>query len=309
MIQPRFNLTTQKAKENWAEMVLEPLDQGYGQTLGNALRRVLLSSLEGAAITAVKIDGVQHQFSTLSGLREDIVELILNLKQVRFQYAGEEPTTARLKARGRLKVTAGMMETPANLTIVNPDLVVAELTDAKADLGVDLTIERGFGYSLAEERKTTTVGIIPVDALFTPVTRVAYRVEATRVGRRTDFDKLILEVWTDGTITPVEAVKEAAKILVGHFRQVFDPVKVVAEMEKVEEVVGLAEVDHLTVEELELPTRIANALRKGGYKTVKDLRKASKNDLKKIKNLGDKSVKMVLKALKKKGIELTSNET
>lgn len=305
MIKPRFTVAAQKEEASYAQLVIEPLDQGYGHTLGNALRRVLLSSLEGAAITSVTISGVRHQFSTLADLQEDIVELILNLKQVRLSYQGEEPVTASLKATGKTKVNAGMIKVPATVKIANPDLTLANLTDSKARLEVELTIERGVGYSLAEERKSATVGVIPIDALFSPVTRVAYRVEATRVGRRTDFDRLILEVWTDGTVTPGVTVEEAARILVNHFQQIVEPTAVIEEVKTPELMVATVEVDHLTVEELDLPTRIANALRKGGYKTVKDLRQAAEGELGKVKNLGEKSVKLVIKALKKKGVELS----
>ena len=305
MIQPSFAVTAQKEEKNYAQLVMEPLERGYGHTLGNALRRVLLSSLPGTAITSVKIAGVQHQFSTLDGLEQDIVELILNLKQVRFRYDGEEPVTARLVAKGATKVCAGDIEVPATVEIVNPKLNLAELTDAKAKLDVELTIEKGLGYSMAEERESTTVGVIPVDALFSPVTRVAYDVEATRVGRRTDFDKLILEVWTDDTIEPQEAIKAAAQVLVVHFQQVVNPVAA-PEVSVTSTMVGAAipELYKLTVEELELPTRISNALRKGKFKTVKDLAEASVADLKQVKNLGEKSVEAVVNLLKKKGIEI-----
>ncbi len=304
MIKAYFTVTALKEESDYAQLVLEPLEQGYGHTLGNSLRRVLLSSLGGAAITAVKMEGVQHQFSTLEGLEQDVVELILNLKQVRFAYSGDEPVTAHLRASGKTTVTAGDIDLPANVKVANPTFKLATLTDTKARLDVELTIERGSGYSLAEERKSTILGVMPIDATFTPVVRVAYRVEATRVGRRTDFDRLILEIWTDGTIAPREALDEAAKILVDHFRQIFEPVVVEASEEPAEETTVVGEVYRLTVEELDLPTRIANALRKGGFKTVKDLATASPATLQQVKNLGEKSAKVVLKALKKKGIDL-----
>ena len=305
MIQHTFGVSLGKGDKNYAQLVMEPLEQGYGHTLGNALRRVLLSSLPGAAITAVKIAGVRHQFSTLEGLEEDIVELILNLKQVRFHYEGEEPVTAKLKVNGAKTVRAADIEVPATVKIVNQDLKLADLTDSRAKLEAEVTIERGMGYSMAEDRQSTTVGVIPMDALFSPVTKIAYKVEATRVGRRTDFDKLIMEVWTDGTIEPQKAVNQAAQILVAHFKQIFEPVKVaLAEVTTLPMMGEMPELYRLTVEELELPTRIANALRKGGYKTVKDLAAGTVAQLKQVKNLGEKSVESVVKLLKKKGIDI-----
>lgn len=305
MVKATFTVTAAKETGNYVQLILEPLEQGYGQTLGNALRRVLLSSLGGTAITSVKIEGVQHQFSTLVGMEQDIVEFILNLKQVRFHYTADAPVTAKIKVTGKTTVTAANIKGPANLTVVNKELVLVELTEPKAKLEAELTIERGFGYSLAEERHSTTLGVIPIDALFTPITRVAYKVEATRVGRRTDFDRLLLEIWTDGTLTPREALDEAAKILVDHFRQIFEPV-----IEEPTEVVATSsltpEVYRLTVEELDLPTRIANALRKSGYKTVKDLTSTTTAVLKQVKNLGEKSVELVVKALTKKGVQLSA---
>lgn len=306
MIQPKFTTTLLKQDKNYAELAMEPLEQGYGHTLGNALRRVLLSSLPGAAVTSVKIGGIRHQFATLEGLEQDIVELILNLKQVRLRYEGVEPVTARIKMSGAGTIRAADIEAPATVQIVNPDLELAELTEAKAKLEAELTIEGGTGYSMAEERQSTTIGVIPMDALFSPVTRVAYKVEATRVGRRTDFDKLVLQVWTDGTIEPQEAVNQAAQILVAHFKQVYDPVVIDQPQAAPVTASGvMPELYRLTVEELDLPTRIANALRKGGYKTVKDLAEATVAQLKQVKNLGEKSVESVVALLAKKGIDIS----
>lgn len=306
MIQPKFTTALLKQDKDYAELVMEPLEQGYGHTLGNALRRVLLSSLPGAAVTSVKIEGIRHQFATLEGLEQDIVELILNLKQIRLRYEGVEPVTARIKMSGVGTIRAADIEAPATVQIVNPDLKLAELTETRAKLEAELTIEGGTGYSMAEERQSTTIGVIPMDALFSPVTRVAYKVEATRVGRRTDFDKLILQVWTDGTVGPQEAVNQAAQILVAHFKQIYDPVVIDQSQATPAATSGvMPELYRLTVEELDLPTRIANALRKGGYKTVKDLAEATVAQLKQVKNLGEKSVESVMALLAKKGIEIS----
>lgn len=302
MLGPVFSIKPKKETADYGEFIIEPLEQGYGHTLGNALRRVLLSSLPGAAVTQVKITGVRHQFSSLEGLKEDIVELILNIKQIRLKYQGEKPAKVRLEAKGQGEVKAGDIKTPAGVEIVNPDLVLAKLADKKSSLKVEMVVESGFGYLPAEERKSGKIGIIPVDASFSPVKRVNYHIEATRVGRRTDLDRLILEITTDKTISPGDALKESAKILAGFFNQAFEPKEVVIEEEKKEELPS--EVLRLTVEELNLPTRIANALRKGGYKTVGDLTAAVAADVAKVKNLGEKSVKIIQAALAEKEVGL-----
>ncbi len=305
MNQPTFTLKVDAEKQGFATLEFEPLDRGYGQTLGNALRRVLLSSLPGSAITKVKIDGITHQFTTLEGMSEDIVEFILNVKQVRVASTSDEPVTMTLNVKGPKDVTAGMIEADPAVTIVNPDLVLATLS-AKSSLSVEFTVEAGMGYSLAEERKGGAIGVIPVDALFSPIEKVSFRVEATRVGRRTDFDKLIMDVWTNGTVSAKEAVETAAKILVAQFTQVFNPVIVVTDETVVLPTYSKQdEVMRLTVEELDLPTRIANALRKGGYKTVADLVNAKKADIAKVKNLGGKSIEIVEEAVGKKGLALS----
>lgn len=303
MTQPTFTVTDEDKKSGYATLVLEPLEQGFGNTLGNALRRVLLSSLPGFAITSVKVKGVNHQFTTLDGLREDIVELILNLKQVRLKSTANSAVTLTLTAKGRGEVTAGQIETAAGVTVVNPELVIASLDD-KTTLEVEMTAEPGMGYSMAVDRKSSVVGVIPVDALFSPVVKVAYNIEATRVGRRTDYDKLNLQVWTDKTIDPKVALDEAAKILVAQFKQIYNPV-----VAQEGDVVGVPAVQsddvlRLTVEELDLPTRIANALRKAGYKTVTELSQATKGEIAKVKNLGEKSVGTVEEALNAKGMSL-----
>jgi len=303
MIQPSFKTTATDTKDNYARIELEPLEQGYGHTLGNALRRVLLTSLEGAAITQIKIKGVRHQFTTLEGLSEDIIELILGLKQIRLSYSGDEPVTLKLSSKGTKIVTVKDIKTPPTVKIANPKLKLATLSN-KAALEAELQVESGTGYSMAEERKTQILGEIPIDALFTPVTKVSYKVESTRVGRRTDYDKLIIDIYTDGTITPQEALNKAAKILVTYFKQIYEPVVVEQPLEATSQFEQPDETMLLTVEELDLPTRIANALRKGGYKTVKDLVEAKPQDIAKVKNLGEKSVKTIASALKKKDVKL-----
>lgn len=302
MINSIFAVKAKKETADYGKFIIEPLEQGYGHTLGNALRRVLLTSLPGAAVTQVKIAGVRHQFSTLEGLKEDMIELILNIKQIRFKYKGEKPAKIKLDAQGPGEVKAGDIKTPAEVKIVNPEHVLGILADEKSKLKVEMVVEKGFGYLPAEERKSETLGVILVDASFSPIKRVNYKVEAMRVGRRTDLDRLILELTTDKTISPSEALKEAAGILVACFGQIVEPKEVPIEEEKEEELPS--EVLRLTVEELNLPTRIANALRKGGYETVKDLTTASALDVAKVKNLGEKSIKVIKAALAEKEVGL-----
>jgi DNA-directed RNA polymerase subunit alpha len=304
MIEPNFTVTVAEENKDYAKLVLEPLTQGYGHTVGNALRRVLLASLPGAAITSIKIKGVNHQFTTLNGMSEDIVELVLNIKSLRIRLDGVSSATLRLEATGPGEVKASQIELPVGVTISNPDTVICHLADSKNSLNMEMMVETGWGYSTAEERKSNAVGVIPVDAFFSPIKRVNPKVESTRVGRRTDFDKLILEIWTDETMSAKLALEEAAKILVNHFRQIYDPVLTASSDSAISSDPLVNEVMKLTVEELNLPTRIANALRKGGYKTVADLSKATKDDVAKVKNLGERSVSLVTDALKQKGISL-----
>lgn len=300
MIKPSFKIKTLEEKKDYGRFVIEPLQQSFGHTLGNALRRCLLITIPGAAVTKVKIEGVRHQFSTLEGMKEDIVELILNIKQIMVIYKDNKEVKLRLRAKGPKEVKAGDITTPAEVEIVNKELQLAKLADKNTKLDVDLWVNSGYGYSLAEERKTSTLGVMPVDATFSPVTRINYKVEATRVGRRTDFDKLILEIWTNGTIKPKDSLVKAAEILVSFFKQIYSPA--VDKKEKKENLVVENESLKLTVEELNLPTRVANALRKGGYETVKDLNLATKEEVSKVKNLGAKSVDVVAKKLKQKGV-------
>lgn len=301
MLTPAFTVTAGKEEADSATFVIEPLEKGYGHTIGNALRRAMLDSLPGAAITQVKIKGIRHQFTTLKGMSEDIVEFILNLKRIRIRYDGEEPQTLHLSAQGQGEMKASQIKTPATVTIVNKQLVLGTLADKKSSMDAEMIVERGVGYSPVEERKVEQLGVIPVDALFTPIRRVAYHVETTRVGRKTDLDRLIIEMETNGTIKPREALEESAKLLSAYFKQVHEPKPKKAVEPKAEDLME-SEVYKLTVEELDLPTRIANALRKGGYKTVQDLAKTTEAEITQVKNLGDKSVGLVKKALKKKGV-------
>ncbi|MEK7472655.1 MAG: DNA-directed RNA polymerase subunit alpha [Patescibacteria group bacterium] len=300
MSQPIFEIIEEKKEKNYSVLAITPLEQGYGFTLGNSLRRVLLTSLPGAAITSVKIAGVNHQFSSLSGMKEDVVEFVLNLKKVRLSYKGEKAVNATLKVTTAGEVKAVDIKLPAGVEISNPELVLAVLNKG-AKLDADIIIESGSGYIPADTRSSTEVGMIPLDASFSPIVRVNYKVEETRVGRLTNFDKLTLEVWTDGTIKVREAVVQAADILVNYFSQIIKPIKVEKKKEEIE-VSDLGLVGKLSVEEIGLPTRVANALAKAGFETVELLVKADKAELVKVRNLGEKSLKIISAALGEKGV-------
>jgi DNA-directed RNA polymerase subunit alpha len=302
MLVPKFKIKTEKKSQNYGLFSLEPLEEGYGHTLGNALRRVLLSSLPGHAISLIKIKGVKHQFSTLKGLKEDVVEFILNLKQIRIKSSQTKKTKVTLSATGPGEITAGKIKTPAQIEIVNPDLVLGHLADKKSKIEMEMYIEGGLGYSPAEERPSSTIGEIPIDCIFSSVIRVNYKVEATRVGRMTNFDKLILEIWTDGTKDPKEALLEASRILSSFFSQIYKPRKIKELEVAVKEPVN--QNLELTIEELGFPTRIVNSLKKANYQTVKDLVASSIKEIQKVKNLGTKSVKIIEASLKDKNISL-----
>lgn len=304
MIEPNFVVKTEVEKSDYGKFVIEPLDHGYGHTLGNSLRRVLLTSLKGAAVTKVKIDGVKHQFSTLVGLKEDIVQFILNIKKIRFRLHTDKPTVVTLSVKGPRKITAGDIES-TDLEVINKDLYLGELTTNRAKLTLELTVEPGIGYVTTEEFEgKKEVGTIIIDAVFSPVTRVNYKVEATRVGRMTNLDKLILDIWTDGAVAPFEALKQAAKILVSYFLQIYEPKAKPSEGVAVSPTIS-EEILKMTLEELDLPTRIVNALHNGGIDTVGQLLGTPKKELYKIKNLGTKSVSTIENILREKGIALT----
>lgn len=304
MIEPLFQISKEEETAEYGRFVLEPLASGFGHTLGTALRRVLLTALAGAAVTRVKIAGVRHQFTTLTGLKEDIVELILNIKQLRLSYEGDKPVTLKLEANGPGEIKAKNIKTPAGVKIANPELVIASLADKKAKLKVEMTVEKGCGYVPFEEIKTEgEIGLVPVDALFSPVRRVNYQVVATRVGRMTNLDKLILEIWTDATVKPGQVLKKAAALLVEYFQQVAEPKKpVVKSRQKEEEIPG--ELSRLSVEELSLPVRVANTLIRAKLLTVADLVGSGRKKVSRVKNLGAKSLTIVEAALAEKGLSL-----
>jgi DNA-directed RNA polymerase subunit alpha len=299
--EPIFEIKKEGKKGNYGKFVISPLAQGYGNTLGNSLRRVLLSDLPGAAITSVRITGVKHQFSTLKGMKQDIVEFILNLKKVRFTYDSDKPINATLSVKGPGEVKAKDIKVPANIQIANPEMVLA-LLNKGSKLDAKMKIESGVGYQPVGESAKKRIGLIPLDASFSPVTRVNYKIEETRVGRLTNYDKLILEIWTDGTMKPADSLKKAAEILIIYFNQIVSPKKTKKKVEKVDDGIGM--VGNLSVEEIALPTRVANALVKAGYETVEKLVKAKREDLVKVRNLGEKSIKIIDVALAEKGVRL-----
>lgn len=300
MNEPMFEIKEEEKGTNYAKFVISPLEQGYGLTVGNSLRRVLLSSLSGIAVTSVRIAGVKHQFSTLSGMKEDIVEFVLNLKKVRFAGDTDKPVKATISVSGEGEFTAKDIKVGGGLTVANPELVLGTLSKG-SKMEAEITVEKGVGYSPAEERSADSIGLIPVDASFSPVKRVSYKIEETRVGRLTNYDKLIMDIWTDGTVDAGDALTESAKILLSYFGQIVNPKK--TEKATIEKKDDLGLVGRLSVEEVGLPTRVANALIKAGFETVDQLAYAKKEDLVKVRNLGEKSLKIIAAALGTKGVE------
>jgi DNA-directed RNA polymerase subunit alpha len=307
-------ITHEEVNENRGVFAIEPLDRGFGYTFGNSLRRVLLSSLEGAAVTSVKIEGVAHEFTTLPGVREDVTDIILNLKQLVCILHGESPEVeVRLTKRGEGVVTASDIEAPADLEILNPDLEIANLS-SKGRLEVTLTIGRGRGYVPAEGNRgqAHTIGVIPVDSMFSPINRVAYDVESARVGQRTDYDKLILDVTTNGSIDPKDAIAQGAEILI---RQL----AIFTDLERIE---GFGESQHVDgpgdaaiipnaggmenfpIEELELGVRSYNCLKRVGIETIGDLVTKTESELAAIPNFGKKSIEEVKETLSQHGLTL-----
>ena len=296
----KFNVKTVKSDSNYGKFELSPLVGGFGHTLGNSLRRVLLITVPGAAITRIRIDGANHLFTTLPGVKEDLVDVSLNLKKIKFNYTKNEPIVLTLDKKGPGVVTAGDIADSDLCKVANPEQIIATLSDNKSSLKMSLTVERGVGYTLAKEQKTDIVGEIILDAAFTPVIKTNYAVEPTRLGKKSNFDKLTMEIWTDGSIDPLVALKLAAKDLINSFSQIADP------KEFEEEVITLlaSPASHgsdISVEEIELPLRVTNALKKAGYPTIDALIKAGRLDVSKAKNVGEKSLKVIDAWLKERG--------
>ena len=292
--------------DGYGKFVIEPLERGFGITLGNALRRTLLSSLQGASITAVRIDGVLHEFSTLPGVIEDVTEIILNLKQVRMKLHGDGPKRGTFETKGKGEVRAGDLQVDAEVEILNPEFHIASL-NRDGDLRMEVEINDGRGYVSADQHSQTDrpIGVIPIDSLFSPVTRVNYTVEATRLGQRTDYDKLTLEVWTDRSILPADAVAWAAKILRDHFSLfIHFEEAIVEEVEEEvdEEVMRVRKLLDKSVEELELSVRSSNCLRAAEIKSIGDLVQKSEPEMLKYRNFGRKSLKEIQDILGEMGL-------
>ncbi len=298
--------------DTYGRFTLEPLERGFGTTVGNSLRRVLLSSLPGYAITSVKIDGVLHEFSTIPGVKEDVTEIVLNLKGVILKINGEGSKTVYIEASGEGEVTAGDIKGDSELEIFNPEHHIASL-DKNAKLSMELTVDIGRGYVSAERNKAELqppIGVIAIDSIYTPVLKVNYTVENTRVGQRIDFDKLTLEVWTNGTISAKEAVSLGAKILNDHLKLFID----LSENEFMADVLvekddnSREKVLEMTIEELDLSVRSFNCLKRAGINTVEDLTNKSEDDMMKVRNLGKKSLDEVVAKLDSLGFALRKED-
>ena len=313
---PKIEIAEISDDNRYGKFICEPLERGYGTTFGNSLRRMLLSSLEGAAVTSIRIDGVLHEFSTIPGVRDDVTNIVLNLKQLCLKMEGNEPKVIRIDAEGEKDVTAADIICDADIEVLNPDLHIATLNE-DGKLKIEMTVERGRGYVPADKNKKPddTIGVIPIDSIFSPVQRVNYTVQDTRVGNVTDYDKLILEVWTDGSMRPEEAVSKAAGILVMHLK-LFQNMDGIPEEEEVEETTFPEEEEDtsskvldMTIEDLDLSVRSFNCLKRANINTVADLTAKTEDDMMKVRNLGRKSLEEVKKKLEDLGLSLMeSNE-
>ncbi|MBU1117693.1 DNA-directed RNA polymerase subunit alpha [Patescibacteria group bacterium] len=296
----RFHIKTIKETATYGKFELSPLVGGLGHTLGNSIRRILLITIPGAAITRIRIDGVTHLFTTLPGVKEDLVEVSLNLKKVKFTYKNEDPTTLVLEKTGKGVVTAGDIADSVTCKVANPDQVIATLTTDKAHLKIEMTVERGVGYTLAREQKSEVVGEIILDTTFTPVLKANYSVEPTRLGKKSNYDKLTMEVWTDGSVEPLVAFKTASKDLINALNQIVDTREFEDEVITLDSM-PVNQLTEISVEEIELPLRVTNALKKASYPNIDTLIKAGRADVSKAKNVGEKSLKIIDSWLKEKG--------
>ena len=295
----------------YGKFVVEPLERGYGTTLGNALRRILLSSLPGAAVTSIKIDGILHEFSTIPGVKEDVTEIILNLKKLAVRLDGESTKRAIINAVGPKEVTAADIIGDSDMEIFNPDLHIATLEE-NATLVMEINLARGRGYVPAEQNKTesTPISVIPVDSIYTPVRKVNFTVENTRVGQVTDYDRLVLEIWTDGSITPEEGVSIGANIMQEHLNlfiqltDATDGLEIMVEKEEDQKEKAL----EMTIEELELSVRSFNCLKRAAINTVEELTQKTEDDMMKVRNLGKKSLDEVKAKLEELGLGLKPSD-
>ena len=308
---PKIECIEMSEDYTFGKFVVEPLERGYGTTLGNSLRRVLISSLPGVAVTSIKIDGVLHEFSTIPGVAEDVTEIILNIKNLALKMHGENTKIIKIDAQGEKEIKASDIICDADVEIINKDLHIASLDEGHR-LYMEMTVEMGRGYQTSEKNKQPgqPIGIIPIDSIFTPVRKVNYLVENTRVGQVTDFDKLVLEVWTDGTIKPDEAISFGAKILSEHLKLFITLTEHVGNVEiMVEKEEDKKEkVLEMTIEELDLSVRSFNCLKRAGINTVEELTQRTEEDMMKVRNLGKKSLEEVQQKLEALGLSLKTSE-
>ena len=310
---PRIETAELTEDGKYGRFVVEPLERGFGNTLGNSLRRVLLSSLEGCAVTSVKIDGVLHEFSTIPGVKEDVTEIVLNLKSLVAKLHETSPKTVEISAEGPCVVTAGDIKCDSEVEILNPDLHIATLGE-DAKLNMEITVDRGRGYIPAERNKqlsgNNVIGVLPIDSIYTPVLKVNYTVDNTRVGQITDYDKLTLDVWTNGVINAQEAVSLAAKVLTEHlnlFVNLSDKASS-AEVMVEKDDKGKEKILEMTIEDLDLSVRSFNCLKRAGINTVEDLINKSEEDMMKVRDLGRKSLEEVIQKLNSLGFSLQKED-
>lgn len=308
---PRIEICEISEDNRYGKFIVEPLERGYGITVGNALRRILLSSLPGVAVTSIKIDGVLHEFSTIPGVKEDVTEIMLALKELSAEIDGEGSRTLKIEAQGEGVVTGKDIICPPDVEILSKDLRIATL-DTNAKFNMEINIDKGRGYVPAENNKTENmpIGVIPVDSIYTPVEKVSYKVENTRVGQITDYDKLIFEVWTNGSINPQEGISLGAKILVEHLNLFINLTEHVGNVEiMVEKEEDKKEkVLEMTIEELDLSVRSYNCLKRAGINSVEELSSKSEEDMMKVRNLGKKSLEEVIQKLEELELGLKPSE-
>ena len=307
------NIHKVEETDSYGKFVVEPLERGYGTTLGNSLRRVLLASLPGAAITSIQIDGVLHEFSTVEGVTEDVTQIILNLKKVSLKLDSEEQKDLEIDVKGPAEVTAGDIQGDGEVEVLNPDLYIATVADG-AELHIKMTADKGRGYLSANDNKARmddlAIGVLPIDSIYTPIERVNYTVENARVGQRNDYDKLTLDVWTDGSLTPTEAVSLGAKILTEHLAMF---VNLTEEAQNAQVMVEKEEKKkkkmlEMTIEELDLSVRSYNCLKRAGINTVKELTDRTEADMMKVRNLGQKSLEEIKLKLNDLGVSFRQDD-
>lgn len=308
------HITATESEQNYASYDIEPLESGYGMTLGNSLRRVLLSSLSGAAVTSIKIDGVQHEFQDVPGVKEDVTDIVLNVKKLRLRSFSDRPVTMRIEVQGEREVTGADIQAPSTIEIVNPEVHICTVDDANARFEMELVVEAGKGYVPAESKEDQPIGQIPVDAIFTPVQKVNYTVEHTRVGQMTNYDKILLQIWTDGTMTPDEAIRQASHILVSHFKMIADYNDTTTIEPDYRAIPAGATPGGMTahpipqkiydtpIEELDLSVRAYNCLKRSNITKVGQVLTMSRDDLLAVRNFGEKSLNELAEKLQQRNM-------